>query len=108
MLNFGEHNLFFEEGQFTCEATCLQYRKYLQFALNQHCRLFYIRRQRPPSLKQSFEQLYEDDVMNIYDEVEHPNRQEEERAFHEEVVVNLCLIEIRQQGHAARKSIATK
>jgi hypothetical protein len=63
-----EHCLFFEEAHFTVEAACTQYRKYIQLGLAPHPRLYYLRKQRTLVPTHAFHQLYEDDVINIYDE----------------------------------------
>jgi hypothetical protein len=56
-------------------------------------------------MTQSFEKVYEDDVMKIEDEMEdEPKKANEEGNFHEEVVLNLYMVEIRAQGHNACKS----
>ena len=99
-LSFGDHNLIFEESQFSCERMCLEYRKYTHLHLSNNCKAFYIRKQPTQSTQVSFEKLYEDDVMNIYDEVEEPTKKRVEVNFHEEVVLNVLLVELRAQGQA--------
>jgi hypothetical protein len=82
---------------------CREYKKYQRFARPAVCRVFYMRRQIQEASTSSFEKLYEDDMMRIDEEVKLKCEKKEEIDFHEEVVLNLVLIEVRSQGTSARK-----
>lgn len=79
----GEHSLCFEQAQFSLAAVVREYRQFMRLMHLPHgaCRVFYLRREQTLPSTSSFERLYEDEMMQIDEEVKVKGKSKEESHY---------------------------